>query len=197
MDDLAVARGGLEADRVGAFEDDDLVARQRQRARRRQPDDPGADHDRFDLVHRWIHRRSLTELKPGAASWPKPLRVQGRAVRAEGNSLIAGNFPPSRRAGSIRAASTIACKVRSRGEQGTAAGRAGKDTGRTAKLQGSLAGRPNPLTRTMPCDCGDFRDGFDARRRSLPVASPARSRRHFGGDIKWGRAPWPTKSSAS
>ena len=51
MDDLAVARGGLEADRVGAFEDDDLVPGQRQRPRRRQPDDPGADHDRFDLVH--------------------------------------------------------------------------------------------------------------------------------------------------
>ena len=52
MDDLAVARGGLEADRIGAFEDDDLVPGQCQRARRRQPDDPGADHHRFDLVHR-------------------------------------------------------------------------------------------------------------------------------------------------
>src|SRR5256885_17068633 len=30
MDDLAVARGGLETDRIGAFEDDDLMPGQRQ-----------------------------------------------------------------------------------------------------------------------------------------------------------------------
>src|SRR4029077_3327713 len=52
MDHLAVARGGLETDRVGAFEDDDLMARERQCPRDRQADHPGADDDRFDLVHR-------------------------------------------------------------------------------------------------------------------------------------------------
>src|SRR5437016_912609 len=51
MDDLAVARGGLETDRVGAFEDDDLMPGQGQGARRGEPDDPGADHHRFDFVH--------------------------------------------------------------------------------------------------------------------------------------------------
>src|SRR5207245_2794373 len=45
MDNLAVARGGLETDRVGAFEDDDLMPGQRQGARRGKPDDPGADND--------------------------------------------------------------------------------------------------------------------------------------------------------
>ena len=41
-----------EADRVGAFEDDHLMPGQRQGARRRQPDHPGPDDDRFSLVHR-------------------------------------------------------------------------------------------------------------------------------------------------
>src|ERR1051326_5088484 len=51
MDDLAVARRGFEPDRVGAFENDDLMPGERQRARRGEADDPGADDDRFDLVH--------------------------------------------------------------------------------------------------------------------------------------------------
>src|SRR3954452_1553705 len=89
MDDLAVARGGLEADRIGAFEHDDLVPGQRQRARRGQPDDPGADHDRFDLIHRsaswdWDSGGILAETLPTA-------RVRGAGA---GNSLLAGNFRP-------------------------------------------------------------------------------------------------------
>ena len=51
VDDLAVARGGLKADRPGAFEHQHLAAGQRQGPRRGEPDDPGADHDAFDLVH--------------------------------------------------------------------------------------------------------------------------------------------------
>src|SRR5438445_161920 len=52
VDNLAVARGSLGADSVGAFEDDDLVPLQREGPRRRQADHPGPDDDRFDLVHR-------------------------------------------------------------------------------------------------------------------------------------------------
>src|SRR6185437_10418753 len=48
MDDLAVARGGLEADAVFAFEHHDLDAGARQRPRHREPDHPGADDDAFD-----------------------------------------------------------------------------------------------------------------------------------------------------
>src|SRR5438045_537462 len=51
MNDLAVARGSLKSDRVGALEDNDLVHGERQRARRGETDDPGADDDRFDFVH--------------------------------------------------------------------------------------------------------------------------------------------------
>ncbi len=64
VDDLAVARGGLEADRIGALKDDDLVSGKRQRTRRRQPDDTGADHDRFDLVHRHVHWRVHSPASP-------------------------------------------------------------------------------------------------------------------------------------
>src|SRR6266849_981901 len=51
MDDLAVARGCLGPDPVGAFEDDDLVPGQRQSPRRCQADHASPDDDRFDLVH--------------------------------------------------------------------------------------------------------------------------------------------------
>src|SRR5205085_9761350 len=43
MDDLAVARGGLEPDRIGALKNDDLVPGERQSARRGETYDPPAD----------------------------------------------------------------------------------------------------------------------------------------------------------
>src|ERR1051326_7527218 len=51
MDHLAVARRGLEPDRVGAFENDDLLPGARQGARRGATDNPGANDDCFDLAH--------------------------------------------------------------------------------------------------------------------------------------------------
>src|ERR1051326_579284 len=50
MDHRAVARRGLEPDRVGAFENDDLLPGERQGARRGETDNPGANDDCFDLV---------------------------------------------------------------------------------------------------------------------------------------------------
>ena len=63
VDDLAVARGGLGADPVGAFEDDDLVPLQREGPRRRQADHPGPDDDRFDLFHRLSQWRDDTRFR--------------------------------------------------------------------------------------------------------------------------------------
>jgi hypothetical protein len=63
MNDLAVARGSLKSDRVSALEDDDLVPGERQRARRGEADDPGADDDRFDFVH--PNARASCSLRPG------------------------------------------------------------------------------------------------------------------------------------
>ena len=56
VDDLAVARRGLEPDRPGAVEDEHLAAGERQSPRRGKPDHPGADHDAFDFVHAALHR---------------------------------------------------------------------------------------------------------------------------------------------
>ena len=52
VDHLAVARGCLETDRVGLFEDDDLFPGERQRARHGKSDHPGSDNHRLDFVHR-------------------------------------------------------------------------------------------------------------------------------------------------
>ena len=52
MNDLAVARGGLETDRIGAIEDEHLVSGQGQRPSRCKPYHPGADYHAFNLVHR-------------------------------------------------------------------------------------------------------------------------------------------------
>ncbi len=60
MDDLAVARGGLEADRPGALEHKHLAAGERQCPRGGEPDHPGTDHDAFDFVHHPLRRRSWT-----------------------------------------------------------------------------------------------------------------------------------------
>jgi len=50
MNHLAVARRGLEPDRIGAFKDKYIVPRQRESPRRRKPDHPCTDHHAFDLV---------------------------------------------------------------------------------------------------------------------------------------------------
>src|SRR5262249_36354098 len=65
VDDLAVARGSLEPDRVGLFEDDDLFPRQSQRPRRGEADHPGAHHYRFDFVH------CFHPLRLPTACWPQ------------------------------------------------------------------------------------------------------------------------------
>jgi hypothetical protein len=52
MDNLAVARGGLETDRIGALEDEHLVPGQGERPSRCKADHPGTDHHAFNLVHR-------------------------------------------------------------------------------------------------------------------------------------------------
>jgi len=51
MDDFAVARRGLETDRVGAFEDEHAMAGKRQRPSRRETQDARPDHDAVNLVH--------------------------------------------------------------------------------------------------------------------------------------------------
>ena len=51
MDHFAVARTGAGADSVLALDDERLQALPRKRARDREADDPGADHDRIDAVH--------------------------------------------------------------------------------------------------------------------------------------------------
>jgi hypothetical protein len=51
VDDLAVARAGDSAERVGALEDDRLVPDARERAADREPNHAGADHDRIDSLH--------------------------------------------------------------------------------------------------------------------------------------------------
>src|ERR1700745_2897454 len=51
MDDFAVARGGLETDRVSAFEDNHLISNQRQRPGRGKAPDTRPDHHAFNLVH--------------------------------------------------------------------------------------------------------------------------------------------------
>ena len=48
MDDLAVARAGLAADQLVTFQEDNLAPGLGQRPGRGQPDDAGADDDRFD-----------------------------------------------------------------------------------------------------------------------------------------------------
>ena len=54
MDHLAVARGHAVADGVGRLRDDDLMALARGRARHRQPDHAGADHqDLHAGMSRW------------------------------------------------------------------------------------------------------------------------------------------------
>ena len=117
MDDLAVARGGLEADRVGAFEDDDLMPGQRQRARRRQPDDPGADHDRFDLIHRWVHR-------PASQDWEQAGHLGRNLFPRKGARPGSRKFPDRREFFACRRGySNSACGEK--GLQGTAARRAG------------------------------------------------------------------------
>jgi len=50
MNHLAVARRGLEPDRIGAIKDKYIVPRQRESPRRRKPDHPCTDHHAFDLV---------------------------------------------------------------------------------------------------------------------------------------------------
>src|SRR5438552_18863593 len=51
MDDFAVARRGLEPDRVGLLEHEHLYARQRERPSHRETDDAGPDHDAFNFFH--------------------------------------------------------------------------------------------------------------------------------------------------
>src|SRR5215475_2415404 len=67
VNDLAVARRRLESDRVGLFENDDFMPGQREGARDRQSDDPGANDDRFDLVHLYPF---LEPTKSGTAKAP-------------------------------------------------------------------------------------------------------------------------------
>ena len=136
VDDLAVARGGLEADRVGAFEDDDLVPGQRQRPRRRQPDDPGADHHRFDLVHRWVHRPASQDWEQ-AGHLGRNLFPRKGARPGRGNSLIAGNSSLAAGAMPIPRVGNRGCRVRPRAGQGRETRRTGSEAGRTRKMQGN------------------------------------------------------------
>src|ERR1700731_2820928 len=83
MDHLAVARGGLEPNRVGAFEDDDLTPSQGQGARRGEADHPGADHDPFDFVH---PRLANFRLRPsgGRGRGPSRQRWEGEVGKLSG-----------------------------------------------------------------------------------------------------------------
>jgi len=51
MDDFAVARRGLETDRVGTFEDEHAMAGKRQRPSHRETHDTRPDDDALNLVH--------------------------------------------------------------------------------------------------------------------------------------------------
>src|SRR5260221_4240218 len=92
MDDLAVARGGLEADAVFALQHHHLDAGARQRPRHREPDHPGADDDAFD---RFRHGYILRETRRHLKLWlPLPSREREGPAKREGEGdLTAGTSP--------------------------------------------------------------------------------------------------------
>ncbi len=71
VDHLGIARAGVRADGVFALENDDLAPGEREGARDREADRPGADHDRVKLFHGPASfRRQRRRRPPRRPRWP-------------------------------------------------------------------------------------------------------------------------------
>ncbi len=86
VDDLAVARRGLETDGPGALDDHHFTACQRQCPRRGETDHPGADDHAFDFVHATLRRHLQAAVARLFATRGEASRLLARMPRAKAPS---------------------------------------------------------------------------------------------------------------